>query len=252
MSPVFGARGSVSSACGCTAIPLAADIGMSEVAATLAIVDDGEPDVVFFEDAAAFRAWLERHHDTAAELWMELRRVGHSERGLTWEDAVPEALCFGWIDSTSRRIDDISRRQRWTPRKPRSVWSAVNIAHVERLIAEGRMHPAGLAAYERRDKTVAGYSYETRRELDAAQLAVLAANQAAQAFWEAATPSYRRVAGNWVQSAKREKTRADRLAALVAHCAAGELIPPQRYGTAPAWLTRAAEAAAEASPALPS
>lgn len=224
----------------------------SEAAGTLTIVDDGEPDVVFFEDAAAFRSWLEQHHETATELWMELRRAGHAERGMTWEDAVPEALCFGWIDSTSRRMDDTARRQRWTPRKPRSVWSAVNIAHVERLIAEGRMRPAGLAAYERRDKTVAGYSYETRCELDAAQLAVLAADPAAHAFWEAATPSYRRVAGNWVQSAKREQTRADRLFALVAHCAAGELIPPQRYGTPPAWLSRAADAAAGASRALPS
>ncbi len=224
----------------------------SEAAGTLTIVDDGEPDVVFFEDAAAFRSWLEQHHETATELWMELRRAGHAERGMTWEDAVPEALCFGWIDSTSRRMDDTARRQRWTPRKPRSVWSAVNIAHVERLIAEGRMRPAGLAAYERRDKTVAGYSYETRCELDAAQLAVLAADPVAHAFWEAATPSYRRVAGNWVQSAKREQTRADRLFALVAHCAAGELIPPQRYGTPPAWLSRAADAAAGASRALPS
>ena len=70
----------------------------SEAAGTLTIVDDGEPDVVFFEDAAAFRSWLEQHHETATELWMELRRAGHAERGMTWEDAVPEALCFGWIE----------------------------------------------------------------------------------------------------------------------------------------------------------
>lgn len=202
-----------------------------------------EPEVVFFADAAEFRAWLERHHETATELWMGLYRKGHPARGLTWEDAVPEALCFGWIDSTSYRLDDTARRQRWTPRKPRSVWSAVNIAHVERLIAEGQMHPAGLAAYERRDKTVAGYSYETRQELDSDQLAALAAVPAAQAFWDAATPSYRRVAGNWVRSAKREQTRVDRLAALVADCAAGRLIPSQRYGTRPAWVDKAAAAA---------
>ena len=225
---------------------------MSAAPGSVAPVSEVDPDVVFFVDAAAFRAWLEQNHDTATELWMELRRAGHPERGLTWEDAVPEALCFGWIDSTSRRIDDTARRQRWTPRKPRSAWSAVNIAHVERLIAEGRMRPAGLAAYERRDTSVAGYSYETRRDLDAAQLAVLTADPAARAFWDAATPSYRRVAGNWVQSAKREQTRADRLTALVAHCGAGELIPPQRYGTPPEWLARAAEAAAAAARTLPS
>ena len=196
---------------------------MSDAAATVGGVGD-DVEVVFFADAAAFRAWLEEHHATATELWMGLRRKGHPDRGLTWEDAVPEALCFGWIDSTSYRIDDEARRQRWTPRKPTSNWSAVNIAHVERLLAEGRMHPAGIAAFERRDKSVAGYSYETRRELGTDGLAAIAAVPAAQAFWEAAPPSYRRVAGNWVLSAKREQTRADRLATLVADCAAGRQI----------------------------
>ncbi|WP_312677774.1 YdeI/OmpD-associated family protein [Microbacterium sp.] len=218
---------------------------MSDAAATVGGMGD-DVEVVFFADAAAFRAWLEEHHASATELWMGLRRKGHPDRGLTWEDAVPEALCFGWIDSTSYRIDDEARRQRWTPRKPTSKWSAVNIAHVERLTAEGRMHPAGLAAFERRDKTVAGYSYETRRELGADGLAAIAAVPAAQAFWEAAPPSYRRVAGNWVLSAKREQTRADRLATLVADCAAGRLIPPQRYGDEPRWVARAAAAASSA------
>ncbi len=214
---------------------------MSDAAATVSGMGD-DVEVVFFADAAAFRAWLEEHHATATELWMGLRRKGHPDRGLTWEDAVPEALCFGWIDSTSYRIDDEARRQRWTPRKPTSNWSAVNIAHVERLLAEGRMHPAGIAAFERRDKSVAGYSYETRRELGADGLAAIAAVPAAQAFWEAAPPSYRRVAGTWVLSAKREQTRADRLATLVADCAAGRLIPPQRYGDEPRWVARAAAA----------
>lgn len=218
---------------------------MSDAAATVSGMGD-DVEVVFFADAAAFRAWLEEHHATATELWMGLRRKGHPDRGLTWEDAVPEALCFGWIDSTSYRIDDEARRQRWTPRKPTSNWSAVNIAHVERLLAEGRMHPAGIAAFERRDKSVAGYSYETRRELGADGLAAIAAVPAAQAFWEAAPPSYRRVAGNWVLSAKREQTRADRLATLVADCAAGRLIPPQRYGDEPRWVARAAAAASSA------
>ena len=218
---------------------------MSDADATVSGMGD-DVEVVFFADAAAFRAWLEEHHATATELWMGLRRKGHPDRGLTWEDAVPEALCFGWIDSTSYRIDDEARRQRWTPRKPTSNWSAVNIAHVERLLAEGRMHPAGIAAFERRDKSVAGYSYETRRELGADGLAAIAAVPAAQAFWEAAPPSYRRVAGNWVLSAKREQTRADRLATLVADCAAGRLIPPQRYGDEPRWLARAAAAASSA------
>lgn len=218
---------------------------MSDAAATVGGMGD-DVEVVFFADAAAFRTWLEEHHASATELWMGLRRKGHPDRGLTWEDAVPEALCFGWIDSISYRIDDDARRQRWTPRKATSNWSAVNVAHVERLLAEGRMHPAGIAAFERRDKSVAGYSYETRRELGADGLAAIAAVPAAQAFWEAAPPSYRRVAGNWVLSAKREQTRADRLATLVADCAAGRLIPPQRYGDEPRWVARAAAAASSA------
>lgn len=209
------------------------------------MIGGDEVEVVFFADADEFRDWLEEHHETATELWMGLRRKGHLDRGLTWEDAVPVALCFGWIDSISHRIDDTARRQRWTPRKPRSVWSAVNIAHIERLTAAGLMRPAGLAAYERRDKTVPGYSY-AQVELSPDEAAQIAANPAAQAFWENATPSYRRVAAHWIQSAKREQTRADRRAALVADCAAGRLIPSQRYGTPRAWLARAAAAAAAA------
>jgi len=210
-------------------------------------MNQDEPEVVFFASAAEFRAWLERHHDTAAELWMGLYRKGDPRQGLTWAEAVPEALCFGWIDSANKRIDEHSRRQRWTPRRPGSVWSEVNVAHVERLIAEGRMRPAGIAAYERRTaERTAVYSYERGAELDADQATALEAAPAALAFWDAATPGYRRVAAGWVNAAKREQTRAERLAALVADCAAGRLIRPQRYGEPPAWLARAAAAAAAA------
>ena len=225
---------------------------MSAVADSFAIVSAeeaggaGEPEVVFFADAAAFRSWLEQHHENAAELWVERRPKAHPQQGLTWEDAVVEALCFGWIDSTSRRIGDV-RAQRFSPRKASSNWSAINIAHVERLTAAGLMHPAGLAAYARRSpERSAVYSYETRDELDGGELAAIAAVPAAQAFWSVATPGYQRLCANWLHAAKRAQTRTDRLAALVAHCAAGELIPSQRYGVAPAWAARAAAAAAAA------
>lgn len=217
-----------------------ADIGMPGGSA--------ERPAVFFRDAAEFRAWLEANSETATELWMGLHKKHVPDRGLTWEEAVPEALCFGWIDSVSQRIDDDSRRQRWTPRKASSVWSAVNIAHVERLTAAGLMRPAGLAAFERRTPARSGYSYETRQELPQAQRARLLTDPAAAAFWEAATPSYRRIAENWVASAKREETRESRLAQLVDDCAHGRLIPSQRYGSTPAWVERAAEAAAHARP----
>jgi len=206
-----------------------------------------ERPAVFFADAAEFRAWLEQHHETATELWMGLRRAGETPRGLTWAQAVPEALCFGWIDSVSQPIDDTSRRQRWTPRTPRSTWSAVNVAHVERLTAEGRMHPAGIAAFERRtDARTAVYSHENPVGFTSAHQALLDAHPAAAAFWAEATPSYRRAAAHWVGSAKREQTRDARMQTLLDDCAAGRLVPPLRPSRVPAWLTRAAAAASAA------
>ncbi|WP_420113777.1 YdeI/OmpD-associated family protein [Pseudactinotalea sp.] len=207
-----------------------------------------ERPAIFFTGPEEFRAWLEANHATASELWMGLNGKHVPDRGLTWAQAVPEALCFGWIDSVSQRIDADSRRQRWTPRKPASNWSAVNIAHVERLQAEGRMHPAGLAAFERRTAERSGvYSYENpAEELTPEQAAALASDAAASAFWEQATPSYRRAVINWLNGAKREQTRADRLATFLADSADGRLIPPQRYGDRPTWADRAAAAAARA------
>lgn len=203
-----------------------------------------EQPAVFFADAEEFRAWLQAHHDSASELWMGLRKRHVADRGLTWDAAVPEALCFGWIDSVSQRIDDDSRRQRWTPRKARSHWSAVNVAHVERLIAQGRMHPAGLAAYAlRTPERTATSAFESPQQLSRQQQARLQANPAAWAFWQAATATYRRGAEHWVVTAKQESTRERRLAQLIDDCASGRLIPPQRYGQPPGWLERAAAAA---------
>lgn len=203
---------------------------------------------VFFRDAKEFRAWLERHHATETELWMELRAKGAPERGLTWAEAVPEALCFGWIDSVSYPLGEGTRRQRWTPRKPRSTWSKVNVAHVERLLAEGRMHPAGIAAYERRTDDNSGiYSFERDDAPLAPELqAIVDASPAAVAFLEAATPGYRKTVRHWISSAKQQSTRERRASQLVDCCAAGELIPQARAGKTPAWLTRAAAAARDA------
>ncbi len=129
-----------------------------------------ERPAVFFSGPGEFRAWLEENHASETELWMGLYKRHVPDRGLTWEQAVPEALCFGWIDSVSQRIDDDSRRQRWTPRKPASIWSSVNIALVEKLTAEGRMHPAGIAAFERRREDRSGvYSHENPEQRAAAR-----------------------------------------------------------------------------------
>lgn len=201
----------------------------------------------FFADAAEFDAWLAAHHDTATELWMGLHKKHVGDRGLTWQDAVPVALCWGWIDSRAERIDEDSRRQRWTPRRTGSNWSPVNIALVRDLLAQGRMQPPGLAVFEARREDSSAL-YENRdRDLPPEYAAQLAASAPATAFWEVATPSYRKLATNWVLSAKQQATRDRRLGQLVADSAAGLLIPSQRYGTAPSWVTRAAAAAAAAS-----
>lgn len=207
-----------------------------------------EQPAVFFHDAAEFRAWLERHHDSETELWMELRLAHVQDRGLTWNDAVPEALCFGWIDSVSQRIDEHSRRQRWSPRTARSTWSNVNIAHVERLMAEGRMHPAGIAAFERRTPDRTGiYTYEAAdAELAPELQAIIDASSAAGAFLAEAAAGYRKLVRRWIASAKQQSTRERRAHQLVACCEAGELIPSQRHGRAPAWLARAAAASSGA------
>ena len=180
---------------------------------------------------------------------MGLYKKHVAERGLTWEQAVLEALCFGWIDSRAERVDEDVLRQRWTPRKPGSTWSNINIAAVERLIAEGRMRPAGLAAFERRRSERSGtYSYEQGDvALSDAYAARLAADRAASGFWAESTASYRKVAVNWVMSAKQEATRDKRMAQLIEDSAAGRLIPSQRYGEQPKWVERAAAAARSAS-----
>ncbi|MFE5672691.1 YdeI family protein [Agromyces sp. NPDC056523] len=208
-----------------------------------------ERPAIFFSGPEEFRDWLEANHASETELWMGLNKKHVPDRGLTWEDAVPEALCYGWIDSVSQRIDDDARRQRWTPRKPTSNWSSVNIAIVERLTAEGRMRPAGVTAFERRRDDRSGiYSFENPpQDLPTEQAARLAADAAASAFWQEATPTYRRQVVHWVLSAKQEATRERRLAQLIDDSAAGRLVPPQRYGETPKWAERAAEAARAAT-----
>ncbi|MGW8482898.1 YdeI/OmpD-associated family protein [Microbacterium sp. NPDC055903] len=211
-----------------------------------------EKPALFFADAAEFRAWLESNHATAPELWMEVRKAHVADRGLTWADAVPEALCFGWIDSVSQPIDDDRRRQRWSPRKAGSTWSVVNVAHVERLLAEGRMAPSGIAAFEARSAAKTGtYSHENGEAvLEPEVQAILDASPATQAFLAEATAGYRKQVRHWIATAVRAQTRLGRAEQLVADSSAGRLIPLARPGKTPAWLARAAEAAARAGSAV--
>jgi uncharacterized protein YdeI (YjbR/CyaY-like superfamily) len=185
-------------------------------------------EALFFETPAELRAWLEKHHDTASELWVGFYKKASGRRTLTWSDVVDEALCFGWIDGKVQRIDDHRYRQRLTPRRPKSNWSAVNIAKVAELRKAGRMTPAGEAAFAaRREDSPAAYSYERRHEaaFDAEQEAAFRANTSAWEWFNAQSASYRTMATFWVVSAKRPETRTRRLASLIECSAEGRRVP---------------------------
>ena len=186
------------------------------------------PQVTIFPNAAAFRAWLEANHDRADELWIGYYKKGVAKRAMTYPEAVDEALCFGWIDGKARRIDDEVTGQRFTPRRKSSNWSAINIAKIATLSAAGRMHPAGLRAFEARDRQKdASYSYEQApASLPPEWEERFTSDAAAWAAWQAETPSYRRTATHWVISAKRPETRERRIATLIADSAAGRRVKP--------------------------
>jgi uncharacterized protein YdeI (YjbR/CyaY-like superfamily) len=193
-------------------------------------------DAIYFGSPGEFGAWLERHHERESEVWVGYWKKATGKPSLTWSEAVDEALRFGWIDGIVRRVDAERHRQRFTPRKPASNWSAVNIAKVERLRAEGRMHPAGEAAFTRRRADRSGvYSHEQRKNprLEPEQEARFKANAAAWEYFMSRPPSYRRPALWWVVSAKQPATRERRLATLIedsAHARPIKLLtrPPKR------------------------
>ena len=188
--------------------------------------------VLLFPAAAPFRRWLEAHHATDREAWIGYYRKGVPKQSIAYIDAVDEALCFGWIDGIGYRIDDEVFASRFTPRRKGSTWSTRNVARVGELLAEGRMHAAGIAAFEARTVDNTGiYSYENRpSDLPDAYRARLEADPAALAFWRAQTPGYRRAVTWWVVSAKQEATRERRLATLIADSAAGRWVKPMTYG----------------------
>jgi len=187
------------------------------------------PDPHFFADAAALRAWFEENHETEPEIFIGYWKKGSGETGVTHPQAIEQALCFGWIDSVGRRIDERSYQVRFTPRRKGSVWSEANITKMAELEERGLLHPAGRRAFEaRRADRVGVYSYEQAApsEFDAGQTARMQAEPAAWEWFQAQSPSYRRAATHWVLSAKRADTRERRLAQLIADSAAGRRVPP--------------------------
>jgi uncharacterized protein YdeI (YjbR/CyaY-like superfamily) len=179
---------------------------------------------IYFESPAAFRKWLQHNHDKVDELWVGFHKKSSGRPSLTWQQSVDEALCFGWIDGIRKSVDDTRYVIRFTPRREKSIWSAVNIKRVGELTELGLMHAAGKAAFQRRgDDRSAIYSYEQRKTatLPPAFEKQLKANKAAWSFFREQPPSYQRVASFYVISAKRPETQLKRLHNLIAESARG-------------------------------
>ncbi len=181
----------------------------------------------FFKTPAEFRKWLNKNHARVTELWIAFHKKTSGHASITYSEALDEALCYGWIDGVRKAVDDISYTQRFTPRKPKSIWSLVNIRRVNELTKLERMMPPGVAAFETRDEERAKkYSYENRpRALDDEYEKKFRANEKAWGFYEAQAPYYRRTSSFWVTSAKQEETRLRRLEQLIACSAKGERLP---------------------------
>jgi uncharacterized protein YdeI (YjbR/CyaY-like superfamily) len=188
-----------------------------------------DDEATFFATPAELRSWMDAHHENAAALWVGFYKKGTGKPSITWPEAVDEALCVGWIDGVRKRIDEVSYKIRFTPRQPRSIWSAVNIRRAKELADLGRMRPAGAAAFEARaDERSAIYSYEQRHtsELGEEYERQFQANATAWEYFQAAPASYRKAAIWWVVSAKREDTRLKRLATLINTSAHSQKLPP--------------------------
>jgi len=179
-------------------------------------------DPIYFGSPQEFYDWLEENHQTADEVYVGFHKQHTGKRAMSWSEAVDQALCFGWIDGRVNKIDDDRYMQRFTPRKPSSNWSKVNVEKMARLIENGRMRPAGLAAFEQRtDERTGVYSFERDSKLSPEFEARLRANEAAAEYFESRPPWYRRTAVHLVMSAKREDTRERRLEQLIEDSAAG-------------------------------
>ena len=172
--------------------------------------------VKIFNTSAEFREWLENHHDQAAELWLGFYNKRTDKKCLTYREALDEALCFGWIDGVRKSIDETSYKQRFTPRRPKSYWSSVNIRRASELAMLGRMASSGVKAFERRGTDSGKYSFESRpKKLPLVYERQFKANPAAWEFFKAQAPWYQRTCSFWVVSAQQETTRQRRLATLI-------------------------------------
>jgi uncharacterized protein YdeI (YjbR/CyaY-like superfamily) len=179
---------------------------------------------IFFATPAVFRAWLEKHHQATTAQWVGFHRKSSGRASITWPEAVGEALCFGWVDGLRKMIDAGRYKIRFTPRRPNSIWSAINIARMKELIREGRVRPAGMTAFRKRSLAKSHvYSYENRKaaRLSSAATKLFRAESAAWKFFQRQPKSYRQTAIWWMVSAKRSQTQGNRLQRLIASSKAG-------------------------------
>jgi uncharacterized protein YdeI (YjbR/CyaY-like superfamily) len=180
----------------------------------------------FFKSQAAFRAWLEKHHADTDELLIGFYNAASGKGGLTYKQALDEALCFGWIDGVLSKLDASAYARRFTPRRARSIWSNVNVKRATELEAAGLMAPPGLAAFRARDPERTGiYAFERQRKFTPELEARLRQDAKASAFWDALPPGYRRLTESWISSAKQPATRERRLEKMMLHARRGERIP---------------------------
>ncbi|HTD86854.1 MAG TPA: YdeI/OmpD-associated family protein [Candidatus Binatia bacterium] len=171
--------------------------------------------ITFFKSAVEFREWLKVNHAKATELWVGFYKKASSKGGITYAEALDEALCFGWIDGVRKTVDEVSYTNRFSPRKHRSIWSHVNTRRAEQLRSLGRITEAGLKAFERRDPTRA-YSVQDAIPFDAPTKKQFKSNKRAWTFFRMQPRGYQRVTTRWIMSAKRDETRASRLQRLIA------------------------------------
>jgi uncharacterized protein YdeI (YjbR/CyaY-like superfamily) len=185
----------------------------------------------FFRTQASFRKWLEKNHDKAKELLVGFYKVNSGKQSMTWSESVDEAICFGWIDGLRRSINQESYSIRFTPRRPGSIWSAINIKKVDDLSKKGLMFPSGLVAFEKREeKKSAIYSYEKAPEnLSDDFSKKFKSNKKAWEFFESMAPSYQLTAIHWVMNAKQEGTKLKRLDELIKDSEAGRKIKSLNY-----------------------
>lgn len=175
---------------------------------------------IFFKDQHDFRKWLEKNHLKKAEIIAGYYKKGTGKPSMTWSESVDQALCFGWIDGIRRSIDGESYCIRFTPRRPSSTWSNVNIKKVEELVEKGLMKKEGLEAFEKMRISGAGiYSYENEETgFDEKSIALFRSNKKAWDYFEKLPPSYVRAVSRWIMSAKQEQTRLTRLGKLINAC----------------------------------